>query len=260
MSENTKTKRNSTWAAGGILILIGALYLVRNLTGFDLGDWNWWALFILIPAFAFLTRAWRTYQAEGRLTGATRSPLVTGLVLLLITAIFLLDLSWGTMWPLFLIIAGVGALLAQIDEMPHEPGEEKHKNEDEQEVVVQVQNDNGSITPVVLKRKNGDYVGPNGEHYKRLPTAEQRRRVKAKLLVLQGANDPYVDSGQISNYVEAMNKTDIDWQMILYGGAMHGFSDPNAAQYNAKEFGYNETADRRSWKQVELFLLELFAK
>ena len=113
MSENTKTKGNSTWIAGGILILIGALYLVRNLTGFDLGDWNWWALFILIPAFAFLTRAWRTYQAEGRLTAATRSPLVTGLVLLLVTAIFLLDLSWGTMWPLFLIIAGVGALLAR---------------------------------------------------------------------------------------------------------------------------------------------------
>ncbi len=74
-------------------------------------------------------------------------------------------------------IFGVGALLAQTDEMPHEPGEEKHKDEDEQEVVVQVENDNGSLTPVVLKREGGEYIGPNGEHYKRLPTAEQLKPV-----------------------------------------------------------------------------------
>ena len=90
------------------------------------------------------------------------------------------------------------------------------------------------------------------------PTAEQRQRVKAKILVLQGSADPYVDSGQISNYVEAMNKTDIDWQMMLFGGAKHGFSNPNAAQYSAQEFEYNETADRRSWRQVGFFLKELF--
>jgi len=92
------------------------------------------------------------------------------------------------------------------------------------------------------------------------PAAEQRQRVKAKILVLQGSADPYVDSGQISNYVEAMNKTDINWQMVLFGGAKHGFSNPNAAKYNAQEFEYNETADRQSWKQVALFLSELFMK
>ncbi|MGD8676172.1 MAG: dienelactone hydrolase family protein [Desulfobacterales bacterium] len=92
------------------------------------------------------------------------------------------------------------------------------------------------------------------------PTLEQSQEVKAKILVLQGAADPYVDSGQISNYVEAMNKADIDWQMILYGGAKHGFTNPDAAQYKLKEFEYNEIADRRSWNQVGLFLSELFAK
>ena len=90
------------------------------------------------------------------------------------------------------------------------------------------------------------------------PTAEQGQEVKAKILVLQGAADPYIDSGQISNYVEAMNKTDIDWQMILYGGAKHGFTDPDAAKYKMDEFAYDQTADHRSWKQVGLFLTGLF--
>lgn len=92
------------------------------------------------------------------------------------------------------------------------------------------------------------------------PTAEQRQKVKAKILVLQGSANPYVDAGQLSKYIETMNtmnKSGIDWQMVLYGGAKHGFSDPNALLYNMKEFEYNEAADRRSWRQVGFFLKEV---
>jgi dienelactone hydrolase len=92
------------------------------------------------------------------------------------------------------------------------------------------------------------------------PSPEQRQRLKAKMLVLHGAADPYGSADDLKNYVTAMEGANIDWQMILYGGARHGFSDPNAAKYKLKEFEYNETADRQSWKQVELFLSELFAK
>ena len=72
---------------------------------------------------------------------------------------------------------GVGTLLQQTDKMPEEHKEDKHEEQEEQEVVVQVPNDNGSMTPVVLKKEGGNYVGPNGEHYNRLPTAEQLKPV-----------------------------------------------------------------------------------
>lgn len=74
-------------------------------------------------------------------------------------------------------VFGVGALLQQTDKMPQERKEPKREDEDEREVVVQIPNDNGSLTPVVLKREGGSYVGPNGEYYKRLPTAEQLKPV-----------------------------------------------------------------------------------
>jgi dienelactone hydrolase len=92
------------------------------------------------------------------------------------------------------------------------------------------------------------------------PTAEQRPRVKSKILVLQGSADPYLDPGELTEYIGAMDKSGLDWQMVLFGGAKHGFTDPNAAQYGMKEFEYNQAADRRSWKQVELFLTGLFQK
>jgi cytoskeletal protein CcmA (bactofilin family) len=100
----------SSLVGGVVLILIGALILVQNLT--DLHLRNWWALFILIPALSSLVTAWRIFRAQGRL-GAARGPLVGGAVLLLVVIIFVFNLSWGTMWPLFLIIIGVGALIAR---------------------------------------------------------------------------------------------------------------------------------------------------
>jgi len=74
-------------------------------------------------------------------------------------------------------VFGVGALLKQTDKMSDKKPEQKEEQQEEEEVVVQVQNDNGSLTPVLLKKKGGTYIGPNGEHYKRLPTAEQLKPV-----------------------------------------------------------------------------------
>jgi hypothetical protein len=74
-------------------------------------------------------------------------------------------------------VFAVGTLLQQTDEMPEKQKEDKREEQDGQEVVIQVHNDNGSTTPVVLKKEGGSYVGPNGEHYDRLPTAEQLKPV-----------------------------------------------------------------------------------
>ena len=74
-------------------------------------------------------------------------------------------------------VLAVGELLKQTDRMSDKKPEHKKEQQEEEEVVVQVQNDNGSLTPVLLKKKGGTYVGPNGEHYKRLPSAEQLKPV-----------------------------------------------------------------------------------
>ena len=110
---NNNTKRPSGLILGGILILIGIIFLAQNVTDWDLGNWNWWALFILIPAVGSLANAWRIYRAQGRPTAAMRGPLVGGFALLLVTTILLFDLDWGTLWPLFLIIVGLGALIVR---------------------------------------------------------------------------------------------------------------------------------------------------
>lgn len=114
-SDRDQTASNSgVWIAGLILIALGVLFLLQNLTSFSLGH-NWWALFILLATVGAWSSAWRVYQNNGhQFTRAVTAPLIGGLFPLAIAAIFLFDLSWGTMWPIFLILAGIAALFGSL--------------------------------------------------------------------------------------------------------------------------------------------------
>ncbi|CUS01975.2 membrane protein of unknown function [Candidatus Promineifilum breve] len=101
---------NMAWVPGLVLIAIGTFFLFNQLTGFQLN--NWWAFFILIPAFGSLGNFMRAYKKDGRLSNEARGSLIGSLILFFITAVFIFGWSWGTIWPVFLIIGGIGALLS----------------------------------------------------------------------------------------------------------------------------------------------------
>lgn len=100
---------NDAWIWGILLILGGGLLLLNNFTTFHLN--NWWALFILIPAFTSFSSAWGHYRSAGMLNAAARSNLIGGVVFLVVALIFLLNLSFGNYWPVFLVLGGVALLL-----------------------------------------------------------------------------------------------------------------------------------------------------
>ena len=101
------------WIAGAVLVLLGIIFLLQNLGAVIPG--NWWALFILIPAFGAFAGAWSAFQNNNsRLNAAARGSLIGGLVLTLIALIFLFNLNWGVLGPVILIILGLGALLSAL--------------------------------------------------------------------------------------------------------------------------------------------------
>ena len=83
-------------------------------------------------------------------------------------------------------------------------------------------------------------------------------KVPAKLLVLHGADDPYVPAAQVSAFQKEMTDAKADWQMVLYSGAVHAFTQKEAGNDNSKGAAYNEAADRRSWVAMQAFFAELF--
>lgn len=108
-SEVEEKGGGGAWIGGLVLITIGVIFLVTNLTDFTLN--NWWALFILIPAVSSLGNAFRVYRRDERLGSEGRGSLIGGVILLFITSAFLFSWDWGNIWPFFLIIGGIGVLL-----------------------------------------------------------------------------------------------------------------------------------------------------
>lgn len=100
------------WILGVVLILLGALFLFQNIGKFTFPFFNWWALFILIPALGALGDAYRKYRDSGnQVTRSVRNSLFGGIILLIITAIFIFNLSWTYLGPALIILVGLGLLL-----------------------------------------------------------------------------------------------------------------------------------------------------
>jgi dienelactone hydrolase len=82
--------------------------------------------------------------------------------------------------------------------------------------------------------------------------------IAPKVLVLHGADDPYVPQAQVSAFQQEMRAGKADWQMIYYANAVHAFTEPAAGNDNSKGAAYNELAAKRSWEHLQLFLMDLF--
>jgi hypothetical protein len=94
---------------GVILILLGGVFMLQN-AGFRMTD-NWWAIFILIPAFWSYVGAWDSYREGNRLTRHAAGKLTGGVLLTVIALVFLFGVAMESVWPLLLIVGGVALIL-----------------------------------------------------------------------------------------------------------------------------------------------------
>jgi dienelactone hydrolase len=92
------------------------------------------------------------------------------------------------------------------------------------------------------------------------PIPADALKIRGKVLVLHGADDPHVPPEKVASFQQEMRMAKVDWQMIYYGGAVHSFSNINSGNDPSKGAAYNEKADRRSWDAMKQFFVEIFAK
>jgi dienelactone hydrolase len=92
------------------------------------------------------------------------------------------------------------------------------------------------------------------------PVPEDARVIKAKILVLHGADDPFVSPAQVAAFEKEMTDAKVDWQLVKYSGAVHAFAVPTAGSDHSKGAAYNERAARRAWQAMKDFLAEIFSK
>lgn len=85
----------------------------------------------------------------------------------------------------------------------------------------------------------------------------EQGKLKAKILVLHGADDPGVPQAQVLDFIKEMQAAKADWQLVQYGNAVHSFTEPNAGNDPSRGSAYNKEADERSWEDLQQFLAEV---
>jgi dienelactone hydrolase len=117
----------------------------------------------------------------------------------------------------------------------------------------------GGTAALELARSGADLLGVVTFHGGLdTPTPGDARNIKAKVLALHGADDPYVPEPVVKGFEEEMRAAKVDWQLVKYSGAVHSFTNPEAGNDNSKGAAYNASADRRSWIAMRSFFDELF--
>jgi dienelactone hydrolase len=90
------------------------------------------------------------------------------------------------------------------------------------------------------------------------PNPADAKNIRARVLVLHGADDPFVKPEQVDAFWDEMKKTSSDWQVNIYSGAVHSFTNPASGSDPSKGVAYNEKAAARAWSAMKLFFGEIF--
>jgi dienelactone hydrolase len=90
------------------------------------------------------------------------------------------------------------------------------------------------------------------------PNPADGKNIKAKVVVLQGADDPYVKAADIAAFQSEMRSHNVDWQMTVYGGAVHSFTEVDAGSDVKTGAAYNQKADERSFEIFKDLVSDLF--
>jgi len=113
----------------------------------------------------------------------------------------------------------------------------------------------GGMAALALARAGTRLAGVVSIHGS-LATASPARpgSVTARLLVCHGAMDPHVPMADVARFAEEMNRAGADWQLVMYGGAQHGFTHKLAAPAAAPGVAYHAPSDERCFAAANAFL------
>jgi dienelactone hydrolase len=114
----------------------------------------------------------------------------------------------------------------------------------------------GGLCVLDLARSGADIRGVASMHGLLKSHDLPKPRIVAKVLALHGHEDPLAPPEDVRRFEQEMTQAGADWQIHVYGGTQHAFTNPKAAN-PAAGLVYNPVAERRAWTTLVSFLDEV---
>jgi dienelactone hydrolase len=92
------------------------------------------------------------------------------------------------------------------------------------------------------------------------PTGSATGPIAAKVLMMIGDDDPVVPAESRASFIQEMKEAGADWQLHVFGGVGHSFTNREIDARAIPGFAYNERADRRAWALMLALLGEVFSR
>ncbi|AOJ73147.1 MULTISPECIES: dienelactone hydrolase family protein [Burkholderia] len=90
------------------------------------------------------------------------------------------------------------------------------------------------------------------------PAGSPDQPIQAKVLMMIGDQDPDVPPQDRAAFAAEMQGKQVDWQLHLFGGVGHAYTNPDADRLNKPGYGFNPSADERSWRMMLALFDEVF--
>jgi dienelactone hydrolase len=117
----------------------------------------------------------------------------------------------------------------------------------------------GGSTALQLAYTGADFAAAVSFHGALIvPSDQQTKAVKAKLLICHGAADSFIPEEVAQKTRAALENGRVDYEMVYYGGAQHSFTNPDADKKGLQGMSYNANADHRSWAAMSSLFREVF--
>lgn len=115
----------------------------------------------------------------------------------------------------------------------------------------------GGTMALELARSGAALVALVGFHCELTTSREPTdARLQPRILVCLGSADPLVGAEQRAGFVREMDAAGADWQMHLYGGAMHAFTRPGVEALGRPGFAYSQRAADHAWNAMRALFAE----
>jgi dienelactone hydrolase len=85
------------------------------------------------------------------------------------------------------------------------------------------------------------------------PKPDEAKNIRTPIVILHGADDPFVKPETIDAVKKAFDAANVDWYMVTYANTVHSFSNPDSDSYHIPGVAYNEKAATRSWDEMQRF-------
>ena len=91
------------------------------------------------------------------------------------------------------------------------------------------------------------------------PNRDDAKNIKGKILICHGADDRGVTLDSVLKFNDEMKNAGINYEIDIYGGAVHAFTNKNSGNDPSRGVAYNKQADERSWEKMKEFFNEIFS-